>query len=204
MVAIMTMIGLAGVQVAIASDEAVSVSTKFTHDSFVDLQEFYFEGGNVWRQTNDSHQAGDDSTPEAWVQIFEWGPARDSVIVRSYAQQESGSCDLIFVGIRQFKPSSGIIDTLQIGATGLQFKGQSWLDESGFVLTNATGMLPNGSELIIRDRTDISETNVYRSNGELWNDELERWDATDTVEWVRVEEHSPCGQRIVGTDIAPG
>lgn len=152
---------------------------------------YYLRDGGVWRQEDASHEPGSGS-PVAYVKRYQWGPGRTTVLDDTFALKEDGSCDQWTHNVFHWDHREGRVRGQLFHFSGAWFSGLISKAGEHENAAEFSGVLPDGTELAMRDTTDLSDPNeavvtAWIRNGGTWT-------RADSVSWVRVtSREKPCG-----------
>ncbi len=151
---------------------------------------YYLRDGGLWRQDSEV-QTGDEGTPIAYIKGYAWGPGRAMVYDDTYALLRDGSCKpwvhIVHVWDREKKVSRAHI----FHSAGIFLTAEAKALSEMLREAEVRGALPNGTEVRMRDRTDISNPRRAVVTASTWDGK--QWAPGRTVSWVRITaEANPC------------
>jgi len=151
---------------------------------------YYLSGDGLWKQDGTGADSGNNE-PLAYFKRYEWGPQRAMVFDDTFALMKDGSCRQwthnVFVWDHQKKGIRGYI----FHSAGFQFTVDVELGSAKHRTAELRGVLPNGSEIRMRDETDISDPQKTVIHASAWNGK--DWTEHAPVSWVRISRDSdPC------------
>lgn len=171
---------------ALAQDAEPSIETRL--DS---VFSYYLKGGGVWRQENAGYQAGSGS-PVAYIKRYQWGPGKAMVLDDTFALMADGTCTQWTHNVFNWDRREQSIRGQVFHFAGPWFSGLITKTGDHETAGEFAGIMPDGSEVRMRDTTDLSNPRVavvtaLVSDGKDWN-------RGDSVSWTHVtSEVKPCG-----------
>lgn len=152
---------------------------------------YYLRDGGVWRQENKDFQEG-EGLPVAYVKKYSWGPGNTIILDDTYALMEDGACPQQAHNVMNWDRKENKIHVQVFHHSGVWVRG--YAGKSGEHETSAelSGVLPDGSEMKMRDTTDLSDPDRAVITAMFWDGE--NWNKGDTVSWIHVSaDEKPCG-----------
>lgn len=159
-----------------------------TRGDFERLTGHFTAGSATWRQ--DNREPGDDG-PTAWLRRHSAsGDLSTAEVVAVFAD---GRCQPVTTIEYRFSPEEGTIATASRLASGLSFTGSMEAIGGGRFRTISEGALPDGTQLKMRDTTDLSRPGIATSAAERWVEGA--WVPLDGAEWRQVPASAWCDAR---------
>ncbi len=166
---------------------SVAVRSATTKADFDTLVSYFAAGSATWQQDNADPGEGKATH---WVRRHTVdGDLSTTRVVGVFAD---GRCEPVTTIEHRWFVDDSSIRTSSTTAGGLAFGGHvEALDDSRFQ-TTAGGTLPDGTELKMRDVTDLSVPDSSLTRAERWAGD--RWVPLDTATWRRVAADAWCGE----------
>ncbi len=152
---------------------------------------YFLKDGGVWRQDNAGYQAGSGS-PVAYIKRYQWGPGRTVVLDDTFALMEDGSCTHWTHNVFNWDRRERAIRGQIFHFAGPWFSGLITRSGEHETAADFVGILPDGSEVRMRDSQDLSNPRVAVVTALV--SDGENWRQGDSASWVQVtSEVKPCG-----------
>jgi hypothetical protein len=152
---------------------------------------YYLKEGGLWRQDNADREAGDGS-PVAYVKRYAWGPGNVVVLDDTFALMEDGECEPWAHNVFHWDVAEQVVRGQIFHRAGAWFSGLVRRTGDHETTAELHGILPDGSQLTMRDTTDRSDPDrvvvtALFADGDTWT-------AGDQVSWVHLAAADrPCG-----------
>ena len=176
-----------------AGSQSLSAQTSgvSAEDRLAEIFSYYLKDGGIWRQDNVDREAGSDS-PVAYVKRYQWGPGRSIVLDDTFALMEDGQCKAWTHNVFHWDTSENVVRGQIFHLSGARFSGLIRMTALHQTSAEFAGVLPDGTEFKMRDKTDLSDPHeavvtAFIPDGEGWSESAQ-------VSWVQVTTSGkPCG-----------
>lgn len=170
----------------IASTTLVAAQSSTTRADFDAFVEYFTSESATWQQNNVEPGKGE---PTRWVRRHT--SDGDTATVEVVAAYTDGRCEAVTTIHYRWSSTDQTITSEAHARMGATFSGTVEPLDGSRYRTTAEGVLPDGTEIKIRDTSDLSSPGSAVSTAERWADGA--WVPLDGVTWRRVPADAWCG-----------